>query len=154
MAYHRAHGLQTSIARIFNTIGDRMRPGDGRAVPSFVTQALRGDALTVHGDGSQTRSIGYIDDLVEGIVRLVQSDVVEPVNFGNPEEISVLDLAKMVIRITESRSEIQFIDRPVDDPTVRRPDITRARELLGWEPKVGLEEALERTVEWFRGHPD
>jgi dTDP-glucose 4,6-dehydratase len=150
MAYHRSHGLQTHIARIFNTIGDRMRADDGRAVPNFITQALRGSALTVHGDGSQTRSIGYIDDLVEGIWRLVGSDVVEPINFGNPREVSVLELAKMVIRTTGSNSEIQFVDRPIDDPTVRQPDITRARRLLGWEPGVALEEALERTVAWFR----
>jgi dTDP-glucose 4,6-dehydratase len=150
MAYHRAHGVRTRIVRIFNTIGERMRPHDGRAVPAFITQALRGEPLTVHGDGSQTRSVGYVGDLVEGIDRLLRSDVVEPVNIGNPEEVSVLDLAKMVIRITGSSSDIAFVDRPVDDPTVRQPDITRARELLGWEPKVPLEEALERTVGWFR----
>jgi dTDP-glucose 4,6-dehydratase len=150
MAYHRAHGVRTRIVRIFNTVGERMRPHDGRAVPAFITQALRGEPLTVHGDGSQTRSVGYVGDLVEGIDRLLRSDVVEPVNIGNPEEVSVLDLAKMVIRITGSSSDIAFVDRPVDDPTVRQPDITRARELLGWEPKVPLEEALERTVGWFR----
>jgi len=150
MAYQRAHGVRTRIVRIFNTIGERMRPHDGRAVPAFITQALRGEPLTVHGDGSQTRSVGYVGDLVEGISRLLRSDVVEPVNIGNPEEVSVLDLAKMVIRITGSSSDISFVDRPVDDPTVRQPDITRARELLGWEPKVPLEEALERTVRWFR----
>jgi dTDP-glucose 4,6-dehydratase len=150
MAYHRAHGVRTRIVRIFNTIGERMRPHDGRAVPAFITQALRGEPLTVHGDGSQTRSVGYVGDLVEGIDRLLRSDVVEPVNIGNSEEVTVLDLAKMVIRITGSSSDIAFVDRPVDDPTVRQPDITRARELLGWEPKVSLEEALERTVRWFR----
>jgi dTDP-glucose 4,6-dehydratase len=150
MAYHRAHGVGTRIVRIFNTIGERMRPHDGRAVPAFITQALRGEPLTVHGDGSQTRSVGYVGDLVEGIGRLLRSDVVEPVNIGNPEEVSVLDLAKMVIRITGSGSDISFVDRPVDDPTVRQPDITRARQLLGWEPKVPLEEALERTVRWFK----
>jgi dTDP-glucose 4,6-dehydratase len=150
MAYQRAHGVRTRIVRIFNTIGERMRPHDGRAVPAFITQALRGEPLTVHGDGSQTRSVGYVGDLVEGISRLLRSDVVEPVNIGNPEEVSVLDLAKMVIRITGSSSDIAFVDRPVDDPTVRQPDISRARELLGWEPKVPLEEALERTVRWFR----
>ena len=150
MAYQRARGVRTRIVRIFNTIGERMRPHDGRAVPAFITQALRGEPLTVHGDGSQTRSVGYVGDLVEGISRLLRSDVVEPVNIGNPEEVSVLDLAKMVIRITGSSSDISFVDRPVDDPTVRQPDITRARELLGWEPKVPLEEALERTVRWFR----
>jgi dTDP-glucose 4,6-dehydratase len=150
MAYHRAHGVRTRIVRIFNTIGERMRPHDGRAVPAFITQALRGEPLTVHGDGSQTRSVGYVGDLVGGINRLLHSDVVDPVNIGNPEEVSVLDLAKMVIRITGSSSDISFVDRPVDDPSVRQPDISRARELLGWEPKVPLEEALERTVSWFR----
>jgi dTDP-glucose 4,6-dehydratase len=150
MAYHRAHGLPTRIARIFNTIGERMRPDDGRAVPTFITQALRGEQITVHGDGAQTRSVGYISDLVEGIRRLLQSDVVEPVNLGNPEELSVLDLAKMVIRVCGSSSEIGFVGRPEDDPTVRRPDIARARELLEWEPRVSLEEGLERTVSWFR----
>ena len=150
MAYHRSHGLPTRIVRIFNTIGERMRPDDGRAVPTFITQALRGEPITVHGDGSQTRSIGFISDLVEGVWRLLHSDEVEPVNVGNPEEVSVLELAKMVIRISGSASDIRFVDRPVDDPTVRRPDITKARSVLGWEPKIPLEEALERTVAWFR----
>jgi len=150
MAYHRSHGLPTRIVRIFNTIGERMRPDDGRAVPTFITQALRGEPITVHGDGSQTRSIGFISDLVEGVWRLLHSDEVEPVNVGNPEEVSVLELAKMVIRISGSASDIRFVDRPVDDPTFRRPDITKARSVLGWEPKIPLEEALERTVEWFR----
>jgi dTDP-glucose 4,6-dehydratase len=150
MAYHRAHGLPTRIVRIFNTIGERMRPDDGRAVPTFITQALRGEPITVHGDGSQTRSIGYIADLVEGLWRLLHSEVSEPVNLGNPEEVSVLDLAKMVIRVCGSSSEVRFVARPEDDPTVRRPDITRARGLLDWEPKVSLEEALERTVAFFR----
>jgi dTDP-glucose 4,6-dehydratase len=132
-----------------------MRDDDGRAVPAFIAQALRGEPLTVHGDGSQTRSVGYVGDLVEGVWRLLWSDVVDPVNIGNPEEVSVLDLAKldlakMVIRVTGSSSDIAFVDRPVDDPTFRRPDITRARELLGWEPQVRLEEALERTAGWFR----
>ena len=150
MAYHRAHGVQTRIVRIFNTIGERMRADDGRAVPNFVMQALRGQPLTVYGDGSQTRSIGYVSDLVEGIWRLLNSDVVEPVNIGNPEEVSMLDLAKTIIRITDSRSDIRFDPLPTDDPTVRRPDITRAQELLGWEPQVSLEQGLERTVDWFR----
>jgi dTDP-glucose 4,6-dehydratase len=150
MAYHRAHGVQTRIVRIFNTIGERMRADDGRAVPNFVMQALRGQPLTVYGDGSQTRSIGYVSDLVEGIWRLLHSDVVDPVNIGNPEEVSMLDLAKTIIRITDSRSDIRFDPLPTDDPTVRRPDITRAQELLGWEPQVSLEQGLERTVDWFR----
>jgi dTDP-glucose 4,6-dehydratase len=150
MAYHRAHGVQTRIVRIFNTIGERMRADDGRAVPNFVMQSLRGEPLTVYGDGSQTRSIGYVSDLVEGIWRLLNSNVVDPVNIGNPEEVSMLDLAKMVVRITESASDIRFEALPTDDPAVRRPDITRARELLGWEPQVSLEQGLERTVDWFR----
>jgi dTDP-glucose 4,6-dehydratase len=141
---------ETGSCGIFNTIGERIRPHDGRAVPAFITQALRGEPLTVHGDGSQTRSVGYVGDLVEGIGRLVRSDVVEPANIGNPDEVSMLDLAKMVIRIPGSSSDISFVDRPVDDPTVPQPDITRARELLGWDSKVPLEEALERTVRWFR----
>jgi len=151
MAYHRAHGLPTRIVRIFNTIGERMRPDDGRAVPTFITEALRGQPLTVHGDGSQTRSVGYISDLVEGIWRLLHSNEVQPVNIGNPEEVSVLDLAKAVIRLCGSSSEVRFVERPVDDPTFRRPDIEKARRVLEWEPKVSLEEALDRTVEWFRG---
>jgi dTDP-glucose 4,6-dehydratase len=150
MAYHRTHGMSTSIARIFNTIGERMRPDDGRAVPTFVCQALSGRPLTVHGDGSQTRSVGYVSDLVDGIIRLLWSDAVEPVNLGNPGEISVLDLAKMVCRVVGVEPDIRFVERPIDDPTVRNPDISRARELLGWEPQVPLEEALERTVTWFR----
>jgi dTDP-glucose 4,6-dehydratase len=150
MAYHRAHRIDTRIARIFNTIGERMRPDDGRAVPTFVTQALLQRPLTVHGDGSQTRSVGYVKDLVEGIMLLLGSDVTEPVNLGNPEEISVLELAKTVADLAGVSAEIRFVDRPVDDPTVRRPDITRARTLLGWNPRTTLEEALGRTIAWFR----
>jgi dTDP-glucose 4,6-dehydratase len=150
MAYHRAHGLETRIARIFNTIGPRMRLDDGRAVPMFITQALRGQPSTVHGDGSQTRSVGYVSDLVEGIVRLLRSRVIEPVNLGNPEEVRIIDLAKMITRLAGSDFGVTFVERPEDDPSVRRPDITRARTLLGWEPQVGLEEALERTIAWFR----
>jgi dTDP-glucose 4,6-dehydratase len=150
MAYYRTHGIETRIVRIFNTMGERMRPDDGRAVPTFITQALRGEPLTVHGDGSQTRSIGYVSDLVDGVFRLLASDVTEPVNMGNPEEISVLELAHTVARIAGTEPEIRFVDRPVDDPTVRQPDISRARELLGWEPVVGLEEGLKRTIAWFR----
>jgi dTDP-glucose 4,6-dehydratase len=150
LAYHRYHAVDTRIARIFNTIGERMRPRDGRAVPAFVTAALAGEPLTVHGDGSQTRSIGHVSDLVEGIVRLLASDVVDPVNLGNPHEVSITEVARMVIALTGSHSELLFVDRPVDDPTVRQPDITRARKLLGWEPKVTLEDALKRTIEWFR----
>lgn len=150
MAYHRTHGIETRIVRIFNTMGERMRPDDGRAVPTFITQALRGEPLTVHGDGSQTRSIGYVSDLVEGVFRLLASDVTEPVNMGNPQEISVLELAKTVARLAGTAPEIRFVDRPVDDPSVRQPDISRARRLLSWEPVVGLEEGLKRTIVWFR----
>jgi len=150
MAYHRVHGVQTRIVRIFNTIGERMRPDDGRAVPTFVAQALAAEPITVHGDGSQTRSVGYVGDLVEGIVRLLDSEVTDPVNLGNPEEVTVLDLARTVCRVVGVEPDIRFVERPVDDPTQRKPDITRARELLGWEPAVPLEEALRRTVTWFR----
>jgi dTDP-glucose 4,6-dehydratase len=150
MAYHRSHGLDTRIARIFNTIGERMRPDDGRAIPTFVTQALLGQPLTVHGDGSQTRSVGYVTDLVEGILLLLDSDVTEPVNLGNPEEHSVLELAEMVVQLAGADVPIQFVDRPIDDPTVRRPDITRARSQLGWGPRTTLEDALARTIAWFR----
>jgi dTDP-glucose 4,6-dehydratase len=154
MAYHRTHGIETRIVRIFNTMGERMRPDDGRAVPTFITQALRGEPLTVHGDGSQTRSIGYVSDLVEGVFRLLRSDVTEPVNMGNPQEISVLELANTVARLAGTAPEIRFVDRPVDDPSVRQPDISRARRLLSWEPVVGLEEGLKRTIVWFRERLD
>jgi len=150
MAYHRVHGIPTRIVRIFNTIGERMRPDDGRAVPTFVAQALAGQPLTVSGDGSQTRSVGYVGDLVEGIVRLLDSEVVDPVNLGNPEEVTVVDLARAVCRAVGVEPDIRFVERPVDDPTHRKPDITRAREVLGWEPRVGLDDALARTVGWFR----
>ncbi|MFL5799747.1 MAG: UDP-glucuronic acid decarboxylase family protein [Actinomycetota bacterium] len=153
MAYHQAHGMPTRIARIFNTMGERMRSDDGRAVPTFIDEALREEPLTVHGDGSQTRSVGYVSDIVEGIVRLLSSGVNEPVNLGSPNEITVLDLARTVARIVGVEPRIRFVPRPVDDPSVRRPDITRARELLGWEPVVGLEEGLARTVAWFRERP-
>src|SRR3954452_361573 len=150
MAYHRVHDVATRIVRIFNTIGERMRPDDGRAVPTFVAQALAGEPITVHGDGSQTRSVGYVGDLVEGIVRLLDSDVVDPVNLGNPEEVTVVDLARTVCRVVGVEPELRFVERPVDDPTQRKPDIRRARELLAWEPRVSLEDALRRTVAWFR----
>ena len=153
MAYRRTHGVDTAIVRIFNTHGPRMRPHDGRAVPTFASQALRGQPITVAGDGSQTRSIIYVDDLVEGIVRLLRSDLAGPVNIGNPHEVSVLDLARTVRRLIGSDSEIVFVPRPEDDPCVRQPDITLARTALGWEPQVGHEEGLERTLEWFRTHP-
>lgn len=150
MAYHREHGVTTTIARIFNTYGPRLAPGDGRAIPNFVAQALAGDPITVYGDGSQTRSFCYVDDLVEGIMRLWRSGEPDPVNLGNPDERTILELARLVVEATGSDSEIVFEPLPEDDPRVRCPDTTRARELLGWEPRVSLEEGLERTISWFR----
>ena len=150
MAYHRTHGLRTRIVRIFNTHGPRMRRDDGRAVPNFITQALRGEPLTIYGDGSQTRSLCYVDDLIEGIVRLLETDYSEPVNLGNPEEVSMLDLANTIRRLSGSRSELVRKPLPEDDPKQRRPDITRARQILGWEPRVSMEEGLRRTIAWFR----
>ncbi|MGD1034525.1 MAG: UDP-glucuronic acid decarboxylase family protein [Candidatus Dormibacteria bacterium] len=150
MAYHHHHGLDTRIVRIFNTFGPRMRRNDGRAVPAFVTQALAGDPITVFGDGSQTRSLCYVDDLVDGIERLLASDRSLPVNIGNPSEITMLELARMVRDLCGSRSEIVFEPLPVDDPRRRRPDIGVARELLGWEPRVPLEQGLNRTIAWWR----
>ena len=148
MAYHRVHGVRVSIARIFNTYGPRMRRDDGRAVPTFVSQALNGQPITVHGDGSQTRSLCFVDDLVEGLWRLLVSDLVGPVNLGNPEEVTVLELAERVRAAVGKDVPIDFTDRPVDDPRVRRPDISLAKEELGWEPKVPLESGLERMVAW------
>ena len=150
MAYHRSHGLDTRIVRIFNTYGPRMRIRDGRAIPTFIAQALRGEPITVHGDGSQTRSFCYIDDLVEGIWRLMQATTSDPVNLGNPEEMTLLELAKRIIRLTGSSSTMVFSPLPQDDPKQRRPDLTRARQLLHWEPRVELDEGLRRTIEWFR----
>jgi dTDP-glucose 4,6-dehydratase len=150
MAYHRYHGLDTKIVRIFNTYGPRMRVHDGRAVPAFISQALRGEDVTVFGSGEQTRSFCYISDLVEGIIRLMRSDVNEPVNIGNPHEMSVETMARTIIRMTGSSSRLVYKDLPTDDPKVRQPDITRARTLLGWEPKVALEEGLGTTIEYFR----
>jgi dTDP-glucose 4,6-dehydratase len=150
MAYHRFHRVDTRIVRIFNTFGPRMRANDGRAIPAFVTQALAGAPLTVFGDGSQTRSFQYIDDLVEGIRRLMQASVNDPVNIGNPHEMTLLDLAKHIVRVTGSVSEIVFGPLPEDDPKVRQPDITRARTLLGWEPRIDTDEGLRLTIDWFR----
>ncbi len=150
MAYHRFHGLDTRIARIFNTYGPRVRLQDGRAIPAFITQALTGQPLTVHGDGSQTRSFCFIDDMVEGIWRLMQSAVTEPVNLGNPQEMSLLELAKKILVLSGSSGELVFTPLPIDDPKVRQPDITRGRTLLGWEPVVELDEGLRRTIDWFR----
>ncbi|CAM3243450.1 UDP-glucuronic acid decarboxylase family protein [Rhodothermus bifroesti] len=150
MAYHRYHGVDVRIVRIFNTYGPRMRLDDGRALPTFMTQALKGEPLTVYGDGSQTRSFQYIDDLVEGIYRLLMSDYVGPVNIGNPEEISILEFAKEIIELTGSNSEIIFKPLPADDPKIRQPDITLARQVLGWEPKVSRREGLRRTLAYFK----
>lgn len=149
MAYHRYHGIDTRIVRIFNTYGPRMRAKDGRVVPNFINQALNGKDITVYGDGSQTRSFCYVSDLVEGIYRLMISDFCEPLNLGNPEELSVLEFAKIIIGLTGSNSQIIHEALPLDDPKVRRPDITRAKEILGWNPKVGLREGLEKTIEYF-----
>ncbi|MFH1664824.1 MAG: UDP-glucuronic acid decarboxylase family protein [Candidatus Omnitrophota bacterium] len=150
LAYHRAHGIDVKIVRIFNTYGERMRHHDGRVVPNFIDQALNDEPLTIYGDGSQTRSFCYVADLVEGIMRLMRSDLNEPVNIGNPGEMSVLDFAKKIKEFTGCKSEIVFRDLPVNDPRVRRPDITKAREKLGWEPKVTLDEGLKRTIKWFK----
>ena len=154
MAYRRTHDVDAAIVRIFNTHGPRMRPNDGRAIPAFASQALTGKPITVAGDGSQTRSIIYVDDLIAGILKLMRSDLPGPVNIGNPHETSVLFLAETIKRLTGSDSEIVFIDRPVDDPTVRQPDITLARTELGWEPEIGYEQGLERTLAWFAAHRD
>jgi dTDP-glucose 4,6-dehydratase len=150
MAYHRYHGVNTRIVRIFNTFGERMRLKDGRAIPAFMTQALTGAPLTVFGDGSQTRSFQYISDLIEGVWRLMESEVTDPVNIGNPQEMTLLDLAKRIIRLAGSNSEIVFRPLPEDDPKVRQPDITKAKTLLGWEPRVETDDGLRRTLEWFR----
>jgi len=154
MAYHRHHGLETRIVRIFNTYGPRMRLDDGRVVPNFIRQAIRGEPLTVYDDGQRTRSFCYVSDLVEGMVRLLMSAEANPVNLGNPCEMTILDFAQKVLEITGSPSEIVFVrpwdERTQDDPMVRQPDISRARQVLGWEPVVSLEEGLEKTVDYFR----
>ncbi len=150
MAYQRSHGLETRIGRIFNTYGPRMRLRDGRVVPNFISQALRGEDLTVYGDGSQTRSFCFVADLVEGICRLLRSDYDGPVNLGNPQEMSVLDFAKLIIALTGSRSRIAFRPLPADDPQVRQPDIRLARRVLEWQPQVPLETGLRQTIAYFR----
>jgi len=150
MAYHRVHKIDTKIARIFNTYGPKMRTHDGRAIPNFITQALKGEEITVFGDGSQTRSFCYISDMVEGIYRLMLSDYNLPVNLGNPNEMSILDLAKVIIKLTKTKSKIRFLPLPQDDPKVRQPDISTARKELGWEPKVPLEKGLKETIKYFR----
>ena len=152
MGYHRFHGVDTRIVRIFNTYGPRMRLGDGRALPAFMSQALCGEDVTVFGDGSQTRSFCYVDDLVEGIWRLLQSDEHTPVNVGNPAEMTILEFARKVVDLCASGSEIVFKELPVDDPKVRQPDITKARRLLGWEPRVDLDTGLRHTLAYFREH--
>jgi len=153
MAYNRLHGIDTRIVRIFNTYGPRMRGDDGRAVPTFITQALASRDVTVYGDGQQTRSIGYVSDLVEGVCRLMASDVTVPVNIGNPTELTMTQLAEKIIERTGSSSRIVYRSLPADDPKIRLPDITRARQLLGWEPSVAPDEGLDRTIEWFRQEP-
>ena len=151
MAYRRAHSVDTRIVRIFNTYGERMRPRDGRVVPALICQALAGEPMTVFGDGSQTRSFCYVSDLIEGIYRLLLSGEPDPVNIGNPAELSVLDFARTIQKLTGTKSEIVFKPLPVDDPRVRQPDISKAKSKLGWEPKVPLEEGLPRTIDYFRG---
>jgi len=154
MAYHRFHQVNTKIVRIFNTYGPRMRLRDGRVVPAFVGQALRGEPMTVFGEGKQTRSFCFVSDLIDGIYRLSQSSFHEPVNIGNPTELTILEFAERIRRLTGSQSKIVKNPLPVDDPKQRRPDITRAREILGWEPKVLLEDGLRETIEWFQHHLD
>jgi dTDP-glucose 4,6-dehydratase len=150
MAYHRYHGIETRIIRIFNTYGERMRIDDGRAIPTFMSQALRNEEVTVFGDGSQTRSICYVSDMIDGIYKLMMSDYNFPMNMGNPEEVTMLQLAKEIIQLTGSRSKIIFRDLPQDDPKVRQPDITKAKEILHWEPKVRRQEGLEKTSKYFK----
>jgi len=150
LAYHRYHGLDTRIVRIFNTYGPRMRLRDGRAVPAFMSQALRGEDVTIFGDGTQTRSFCFVSDLVDGILRLMASTTNDPVNIGNPHELSIEDIARAIIKLVDSKSRLVYRPLPVDDPKQRQPDITRARTLLGWEPKVSLDEGLKKTVGYFR----
>jgi dTDP-glucose 4,6-dehydratase len=154
VAYRQTHGVDTAIVRIFNTFGPRMRPNDGRAIPTFIRQAINDEPITVAGDGSQTRSVCYVDDLVDGVVRMLHSDLEGPVNRGNPHEMSVLALAEWIRELAGSRSPIHFVARPQDDPTVRQPDVTQARTMLGWEPRVAVEDGLIRTIEWFRDHQE
>jgi dTDP-glucose 4,6-dehydratase len=150
MAYHRTHGLNTHLIRIFNTYGPRLRPGDGRVISNFMMQALRGEALTVYGEGHQTRSFCYVDDLIEGMVRLSRSDEHLPVNIGNPNEFTILECAQAVLKATGSKSELRFAPLPQDDPARRQPDITRARSLLGWEPQIALADGLKKSLPFFQ----
>jgi len=152
MAYHRSRGVNTHLVRIFNTYGPRLHPGDGRVISNFMMQALRGEPLTVYGDGCQTRSFCYVDDLIEGIIRLSRCGEHLPVNLGNPDEFTILECAEAVLDVTGSKSELKFVDLPVDDPMRRRPDITKARTLLGWEPRIQLKEGLAKSLEFFRSH--
>jgi dTDP-glucose 4,6-dehydratase len=152
MAYRNSHGVDTAIVRIFNTFGPRMRPRDGRAIPTFIRQALVNEPITVAGDGSQTRSVCYVDDLIEGILRLLDCGHPGPMNIGNPQELTVLELAERIRALAGSSSPIVFVPRPQDDPTVRQPDIGLARHTLGWEPKVDIDDGLARTIHWFREH--
>jgi dTDP-glucose 4,6-dehydratase len=154
IAYRNTHGVDTAIARIFNTFGPRMRPRDGRAIPTFIRQALRDEPITVAGEGTQTRSVCYVDDLIDGLVRLLHSDEPGPMNLGNPEELEVIELAQLIRRLANSSSPIQHIERPQDDPTVRRPDITLATTALGWKPIVDIDDGLGRTISWFATQPD
>ena len=149
MAYHKAHGLDTRIVRIFNTYGPRMRKKDGRVIPNFITQALNNEPITVYGKGNQTRSLCFVSDLIEGIFRLSQSDEHYPVNIGNPHELKIIDLAKLIIKFTNSKSKIIYNPLPADDPKLRQPDITKAKKLLNWLPKVDLEKGLKETIDWF-----
>jgi dTDP-glucose 4,6-dehydratase len=152
MAYHRYHKLDTRIVRIFNTYGPRMKADDGRVVPTFIVQALKNKPITIFGDGMQTRSFCYVSDLIKGIHNLMISEVAEPVNLGNPEEYTILDFAKKIIKLTNSKSRIVFKELPVDDPKQRKPDISKAKKLLDWEPKVSVDEGLKETIEWFRNN--
>jgi len=154
VAYRSTHHVNTAIVRIFNCFGPRMRPNDGRAIPTFIRQALRGEPLTVAGDGRQTRSVQYVDDLIEGLIRLLRSDHPGPMNIGNPHELTVLELAERIRDLVGGSSEIRFVDRPQDDPMVRQPDITLASEVLSWKPQVALDDGLRRTIDWFRSHPE
>jgi len=150
MAYHREHGIDVRIIRIFNTFGPRNRINDGRVVPTFINQALRGEPLTVFGEGQQTRSFQYVDDLIEGIRRLMDAQFNQPVNIGNPNEMTILEFARLILRLTGNQSEIVYRPLPQDDPKTRKPDITRAKNALGWEPRVAVEDGLKRTIEWYR----
>lgn len=150
MAYHRFHGLETRIVRIFNTYGPRMRLNDGRVIPAFMGQALRGEDLTVFGDGSQTRSFCYVDDEIEGIYRLLMSDYSDPVNIGNPHEITIGEFAEEIIKLTGTTQKVIYKPLPQDDPMQRQPDISKAKEILGWEPKVGREEGMKKTFDYFK----